>query len=226
MVMGTVDLAAWYQRFTAIEKDEASKLYRVLADERRRVLLSVLRQYDTLVSESQLVRLVAAREIGDSPNAVTTADHERIQLLLHHVHLPHLEAAGLIERADNGQIVCTEHPFWTYSDVRTLLTQDQVAPDITTITFELLADERRRAILTLLKDQQELTVREVAEELTETPLTDQELPNVTAELVHRHVPKLADAGVVEVDSTGDSIRYTGNVVLEEWFSDVRAHEEA
>lgn len=220
------DPPTWYQRFTAVERDRESKLYRVLADERRRALLPVLRQSDTPLSESRLARLVAARQIGDSPNEVATADHERVQLSLHHVHLPRLEAAGLIERADNGQVVCTEHPFWTNSDVRTLLTQDQVAPNITTMTFDLLADERRRAILTLLKDQQELTVKEVAEELAETPLTGQELPNVTAELAHCHVPKLADVGVVEVDSTRNTIRYIGNVVLEEWFSAVRMHEEA
>jgi len=158
--MGTAaNSPAWYQRFTAVERDGASELYRVLADERRRTLLSVLRQCDTPVSESRLARLVTACETGNSANAVTTADHERVQLLFHHVHLPHLEAAGLIERADNGQIICTQHPFWASSDVRTLLTQDQVAPDTTTMTFDLLTDERRRAILTLLKDQQELTVR-------------------------------------------------------------------
>jgi DNA-binding transcriptional ArsR family regulator len=89
------------------------------------------------------------------------------------------------------------------------------------MTFDLLTDERRRAILTLLKDQQELTVREVAEELTETPLTGQELSKVTAELVHCHLPKLKEANVVQVDSSGSRICYTGNVVLEGWFSEVR-----
>ncbi len=223
--MGTeADSPAWYQRFTAVEGDEESELYRALANERRQALLSVLRQHDTPVSESQLARFVAARETGDSPNAVATADYERVQLSLHHVHLPHLEAAGLIARIDDDQIDCTQHSFWVSSAVRTLLPQDQAAPDTTTIAFDLLADDRRRAILTLLKGQQELTVEAVAEELAETPLSVQELPKLTAELVHCHLPKLEEANVVEVDSSGSRIRYTGNVVLEEWFSEVRTQE--
>ena len=43
--MGTAaDSPAWYQRFTAVESDGASELYVALADERRRTVLSVLRQ--------------------------------------------------------------------------------------------------------------------------------------------------------------------------------------
>ena len=224
--MGTAaDSPTWYQRFTAVERDEGSELYRALADERRRAILSVLPRSDTPLSESQLARFVAARENEDSPNSVTSVDCERIQVSLHHVHLPHLEAAGLIERGDADQFDCTQHPFWTNSDVRTLLTRDRVAPDVKSTLFELLAVERRRAVLTLLKDQQELTVKEIADELTETPLTGQDLPKVRAELLHSHIPKLEDAGVVAVDSTGDAVRYTGNAVLEEWFSAVRTHQE-
>ncbi|WP_458190940.1 winged helix-turn-helix domain-containing protein [Haladaptatus sp. NG-WS-4] len=220
------DPPAWYKQFTAAESDEASELYCVLADEGRRTLLSVLRPRDTPVSESRLAQLMAARENGDSSNTVATVDRERVELSLHHIQLPHLEAAGLIERTEDDYINCTQHPFWTSSDVHTLITQDDIEPCPLTKTFDVLADYRRRAMLTLLKDKQELTVGEVAEELAETPLSGQELSNLTAELVHRHIPKLADSGVVEVDSTGNNIRYIGNVVLEEWFSDVRTHREA
>ncbi|MFB6130326.1 MAG: winged helix-turn-helix domain-containing protein [Salinigranum sp.] len=220
--MGTAaDSHAWYQRFTAVEGDEESALYRALASERRRTVLTVLRQHDTPVSEPRLARLVSERETGDSPDAVATADHGRVRLSLHHVHLPNLEAAGLIRRIDDGHIDCARHPFWTTSDVRTLLTRDRVAPAQTTVTFGVLADHRRRAILTLLKDQQGLTVGEIAEELTDTPLSSQESPKLKAELVHCHLPKLEEAHVVEVDSGGSRIRYTGNVILEEWFSEVR-----
>lgn len=219
------DAPPWYQRFTAAETDEESVLYRVLADERRRTVLTVLREHDTPVSESQLARLVAAREAVASPSAITSADRERVQISLYHVHLPHLEAADLVERLDD-HVVCTQHPFWNDAAVRTLLTNNDSAPDTVTVTFDVLADDRRRAILTLLKDQQARSVGEITEALLETPLPGQELPRVTIELAHHHLPKLADAGVVDVDSTGNRVRYTGNVVLEEWFGNVRVQQEA
>ena len=209
-------MPAWYQQFPAVN----SELYRVLADERRRTVLTVLCQSDTPTSESDIAQLVVDRKTANSKTAVATAHRDHVEISLHHLHLPRIEAAGLIERTDDGHIVCTEHPFWTDSDVRKFLTQDHAVPATTTATLDVLADDRRRAILTLLEDQQELTVEEIAEKLAETPLPVQELPNLTVELVHHHIPKLEDAGVVVVDSTGESVRYTGNVVLEAWFEEL------
>ncbi|WP_162989838.1 DUF7344 domain-containing protein [Natronorubrum halophilum] len=223
--MSSADPPSWYHRFEDAEVDEASELYRGLADERRRVVLSVLDQRNTPKSESQLARLVAAQETGESPNAVSTADRERVQLSLHHVHLPHLEAIGLIEQTEDLHIACTQHPFWTTVDFRTLLTVDDDAPVTLTATFEALANRYRRAIMVLLKEQQALDVEEIAEELGRTPLSGQELPKLTAELVHCHLPKLEEARVVDVDSSESRIRYTGNVVLEKWFLEPRTQQE-
>jgi DNA-binding transcriptional ArsR family regulator len=225
--MGTVaDSPPWYQRFAAAETGAESELYRALADERRRAVLTTLCRRDAPVSESRLAHLVTAREATDSPNAAATADRDRVETSLHHVHLPHLEAAGLVERSDDEGVDCTRHPFWTDADVRALLTRDDVAPDATTATFDLLADDRRRAILTLLRSRHDLTADKIAEELAGTPLSGQELPNLTAELAHRHLSKLADDDVVEVDSARSRVRYTGNAVLEAWFGDVRSRREA
>lgn len=225
--MGTeADGPPWYLDFAAVETTEESGLYRALADERRRLVLAVLRERDAPVSESELARFVAAREAEDSPNATTPADRERVQLTLHHVHLPHLEAAGLVERTDDDHLGCARHPLWNTASVRTLLTRDDGASDATTRAFDVLADDRRRATLTLLKERQELSVRELAERLAETSSWGMESPRWTTELVHLHLPKLTDAGVVEVDSTGDTVRYryTGNVALEEWFGEVMSLE--
>lgn len=224
--MGTADSPPWYQRFTAAETGEESELYRALADERRRAVLTVLCRRDTPVPESQLAPFVTARETENSPTAVATADRDRVQLSLYHVHLPHLEAVGLTERTGDDHIDRTRHPFWTSADVRTVLTHDDVAPETTTATFDVLADDRRRAILTLLRNRHDLTVGEIADELAATPVSGQEPSNLTTELAHRHLPKLAADGVVDVDSAGSRARYTGNAVLEEWFGEVRSQREA
>lgn len=225
--MGTApDAPPWHQRFTAAETTEERGLYGALADVRRRTVLTVLRERDTPIAESQLARVLAAREASDTPAAITTADHERVQLSLHHVHLPHLEAVGLVERTDDDHLDCTQHSFWNTSPVRTVLTRDDIAPDVMTVTFDVLADERRRAILTLLKVKQELSMGEIATALAEIRLSGQELPSLAIELLHHHLPKLADAGVVDVDWSESCVRYTGNSVLDGWFGNVRSQQEA
>lgn len=211
----------WYQRFLAVERDEASEIYGVLADERRRVLLGVLDRSDTPLTEPELARLVASHESGNTSNDGTSAASEEIQISLHHIHLPQLEAHGLIERSGEGSITRTQHSFWTSSDLRTFLTQSDVAPATTTATLDSLANRQRRATLTCLHEHRSATVRELAEDLVDAPSSGQEPSRVLAALQHRHLPKLEAANVIEVDATEDRVRYTGNAVLEKWFAEVR-----
>jgi DNA-binding transcriptional ArsR family regulator len=211
----------WYQHFLAAERDEASELYGVLADERRRVLLSVLDQSDTPLTESELARLVASHESENTSDDVTSTAGEEIQISLHHVHLPELESHGLIERTDEGSVTRTQHPFWTSSDFRMFLTHSDAAPATTTTTLDSLTNRQRRAILACLHEHRNATVRKLAEVLVDTPVSGQEHERVLVSLRHRHLPKLEAANVIEVDATEDRVHYTGNPVLEKWFTEVR-----
>ena len=224
--MGTAaDPLPWHQQLAEEKGEDVSELYRGLADEQRRVVLSILDRSATPIPESRLARLVAARKTGRAPNSVAPADCDRTEISLHHVHLPQLEAAGLIERTDDDRIAHSGHPFWTTDDVRTLLTEND-APATTTATCDLLASRQRRAILQLLYDRQELTVDELVRALGGTSLSAPKRSNVAIQLVHCHIPKLTDANVVEVDSMGNRLCYAGNCILDELFADVRTQSGA
>ena len=215
------DSHSWYQDLLDGESDEASELYQILADERRRVLLNVLDQSNMPVTELELARLVASHELGNTPENVTFSAQERVQISLHHVHLPRLEAHGLIERTTGGSITRTQHSFWTDSDLRTLLTEPDVDPAIVTATLDLLTSHQCRETLAFLHDYKNTTIGKLAEELAGTPISGQEIGKVLIALRHRHLPKLAAANVIEMDATGVRVRYMGNDFLERWFTELQ-----
>lgn len=82
------------------------------------------------------------------------------------------------------------------------------------VVFDLLADQRRRYTLACLEDHsrtialadlaEEVAVRENEEPIAEIP--KEEIMTIRTSLYHNHVPRLADAGVVEYDSDCDSVR--------------------
>lgn len=70
-----------------------SEYHRLLASERRRVTLAVLESVTGQLSLDRLATAVAASQSGDDE----TTDVEEVRITLHHVHLPKLAAAGVVE---------------------------------------------------------------------------------------------------------------------------------
>ncbi len=75
---------------------ETDRVYRLLADEQRRAVLAVLLERDGEMTLEDLRSRLADR-VGDERHA---------GIRLHHVHLPKLAAAGLIEY-DSDHLVVT-----------------------------------------------------------------------------------------------------------------------
>ncbi len=78
--------------------------------------------------------------------------------------------------------------------------------------LRLLADSRRRVVLTLLQEHGSLRLPDLAEEVvrietdTSIPeLTEEEITRVYMELWHVHIPKLAEADVIEYDQQRDVV---------------------
>lgn len=99
-------------------------------------------------------------------------------------------------------------------------------------TLELLANHDRRAIVAYLRDAtcQTATVDELADHLVERRTERSgERPgrsHVVSTLHHIHVPKLADAGVVDYDARTKEIRYWGCDRLERWHERIESREES
>lgn len=79
--------------------------------------------------------------------------------------------------------------------------------DHRSLVFDLLADEHRRhAIAYLATCEESVTISELAAEIAtrisnrpRTAVSTQRTRSITIDLHHKHVPKLAEAGVVEYD---------------------------
>ncbi|MFC5973141.1 hypothetical protein ACFPYI_17555 [Halomarina salina] len=76
---------------TGAEREGAA--FELMANERRRHVLSYLRGVTGTVSVDDLASQVIARELLDGG----PVDPESVEATLRHVHLPKLDAAGLVE---------------------------------------------------------------------------------------------------------------------------------
>ena len=94
----------------------------------------------------------------------------------------------------------------------------------TDLLFELLADRRRRHILHCLTDQPDGVaefadlVDAVVDHGPETDAGDRK--TVRTELYHVHLPKLAEAGVIDYDTRSGAVRYSQQPLLEECLANV------
>ena len=102
--------------------------------------------------------------------------------------------------------------------------RDSTVTDSLDTTFELLSNARRRYLLYYLGTMDgpvaevDTAVNAVSTYEAADPETDvQPIPeDIEIELQHLHLPKLADAGIVDYDPRHGTIRYTGTPALEEW----------
>lgn len=81
------------------DSDSLDRLFDALSDPHRRYAIDYLHDQSQPVSLERLAAAVAAREAG---RAIEGGFERRIALKLHHVHVPKLEEAGLVERSAAG----------------------------------------------------------------------------------------------------------------------------
>ncbi|WP_049926604.1 ArsR/SmtB family transcription factor [Halopiger goleimassiliensis] len=96
--------------------------------------------------------------------------------------------------------------------------------------LDILANERRRYLLEYLWDQPgnvgsfeaatKYTITKVGQKRGSQPNHD----DIQVDLQQHHLPKLADAGVVEYDVRSQTIRYHEHERLESLYESVRAYE--
>lgn len=91
----------------------------------------------------------------------------------------------------------------------------------------LLADSRRRVVLYALRGHETVAVDELVEAILRdegTTATEQERERVLASLYHKHLPKLADAGVIDYDFEDGTVAPAEMERLEPLLGTVLRHE--
>lgn len=85
-----------------------TNLYEVLANDRRRTTLATLTEVESPIDGETLARYVAEAELEASESGIPEETVERIHASLYHVHLPRLEAAGLVEYDPDRDVVVAD----------------------------------------------------------------------------------------------------------------------
>jgi len=76
----------------------------------------------------------------------------------------------------------------------------------TDTVLHLLADERRRSVLNHLMENGEKAV-EIEDLVAATTDTEESSEQVSIELHHVHLPRLAEEGIIDFDARSGSVRY-------------------
>ena len=187
-----------------------------LANHRRRRVLRVLRNEGRTSLEDVATRLVA-QETGTALLDVTRSDVEKVLGELAALHLPRLTEVGLVDRQDRT-VAITEHPALQDPKVEPLLEPD--TPEWDTV-LDCLANEYRRVTLTtLIRNGRMMRRRQLAAEVAAMVHGDDDddvVESVLHDLHHRHLPKLAEAGLVWYDIDEEMVGYEGHHNLnDEW----------
>lgn len=94
--------------------------------------------------------------------------------------------------------------------------------------FDVLSDERRRHALYYLIEESGGTAEatELADHLRSVDAGDRRAGRgaVLAALHHRHLPRMADVGLVEYEGRGGTVRYLGDPLVEECLAHVAARD--
>lgn len=202
--------------------DVRNPVFGGLAAGRRREVLGVLLDEDSPVTEQELATYLATAEREPAATDVTAARKRTIRTELVHVHLPTLEEVGLITwNRDDATVATAAHP--ALEDPRFRLLLDSEVDELDEVLSHL-ANERRRVLLAILRDERAPTSRtalagELLRRETDEIDPDSELVEDAAVTLHHvHLPKMTTDDLIEYDSETGRIAYAGHPALEEIFT--------
>lgn len=207
-----------------VPETKQGDVFSCLADGERRRLLGIL--YDRSErspTERELVDHLVPESQENSNDEDASETHRQTVTGLHHVHLPKLENAGLVERdSDRGTVSLTEHPALRDTGIVEVIRGETNADaDELDTLFGALGDSRRRSILDVLSHQfgpirLETLARELGAKERDTaerlvPVED--VQRILVSLHHVHLPMLSKAGLIEYDRDAETVAYEGHPEL-------------
>lgn len=209
-------------RREGISASSRNSIFKSIAASQRREILRILLDHGSPVTEQELATHSAVTDRRSSTTDVTTAEMQTIRAELVHAHLPTLENAGLIVwNRDDGTIEMSFHPALTDPRFRLLLKVDDSGLDE---ALSNLANERRRILLTILRDEEtpisrtDLARKLLQRETGETDPDSRIVDDALASLYHVHLPKIAHANLAEYNLETGHAAYTSHPALEEVFT--------
>jgi hypothetical protein len=95
------------------------------------------------------------------------------------------------------------------------------------VVFDLLASHERRNLCTSLIESPAavVTVSELVDLMVDEETSAADREQLAVDLHHCHLPKLAEAGIVDYDPRSTTARYWGQPTVEKWAEHVAAVDE-
>lgn len=191
-------------------------LFDAVSNRYRRCALAFLAEGPT--SPADLATRVAAWEHGTHPGRLADAEVDAIHAALHHVHLPKLEEAGLVERTAGGNVAAVDPAIVDRHGFSEMIGRDDPGREAgVDRLFDVLSSPFRRTLLVSLfergGDAFPLSVTAIAETLrgdghADDPgsATDGRWDDLVVSLHHVHLPGLSEAGFLAYDADERVVR--------------------
>ncbi|MFB6165549.1 MAG: hypothetical protein ABEJ31_10360 [Haloarculaceae archaeon] len=166
-----------------------------------RVVLRELRERDGCASVVELADALGSAAPAGRADETTASPRVHARTRLHHVVLPRLERASLVDWTTSTGTVALQGGGLGDDPFARLLA---AATDDWDAVLECLASERRRAVLAVLREREgPATVADLAAALAaREDETDAATDQLRVALVHRYLPKLAAAELIDRDDEG------------------------
>ena len=163
---------------------------------------------------------------------VTEDEIQSCRTSLVHAQLPVLDEAGLVDRdATAATVTTSDHPVFEDPTFRHVV-ETGVEADGWDDVLDSLASKRRRTVLSVLHDRPGPMARADLARAVAASETDGEvdpssdaIEHLRISLRHQHLPKLADAELVEYDEAAGTVAYTTHPLLEEVFTIIRSPKD-
>ena len=201
------------------ERKKRRPMFIAVGTRRRRAILATLNNETAPLSEQELALTLARREEEIPGTDIPPEKAQEIRTGLYHTHLPLLEDSGLINwNREEGSITTTDHAAFEDSQFQRLL---ETKSDGVDQALSGLSNKHRRLLLAILRDAQTpMSKTTLAQETLQWEQSDSEptqeaIDELLVALSHVHLPKLADANIIEYNPETEQVAYTKHSGLEE-----------
>lgn len=190
------------------QKETDTRVRDALADEDRRRIVRLLRGRTGAVPLPELADRLAAAAPGSEPTDDATASAKSLRTRLYHLHLPKLADCGLVEWNETERTAApTDHPVYDVDRA-----EDLLSPDGADSVVRVLADDRRREVISVLEAvdgpmARDRLARELASSDADGAAAD--VDDVRVRLHHDHLPRLDRTGLVDYDPDEATVTYRG-----------------
>lgn len=199
--------------------DAPDHVYEALAHPYRSTAIEVLRERRRPIAATDLAAWIVAR-VNDSPLVdVAESEHRTVLVALRHRHLPTLRDSGLVEWRPDEDAVSLADDAPVDSDRLGALLSVRTGRECDRF-FEVLADARRRRVISILAHRDEATLTELAREVAGRELNadTEAVPESTVDRIrislhHSHLPTMSAVDLLEYDRDETTVAYRGHPLL-------------